>query len=376
MKRSINSDKSSSTRPLLDDCEDENPTDERQSLIEYTNNDGERIQQDNRVRFRQLSSKVSSLTVNANLSDEGIELRENLATKDPLDVIYYPVQPDDTLGSVCLRYACSINQVKRLNGLINDQDFYGLSRLKLPVGKLGLLKDLLNKKDIPPVGQSDERTGNQTRPRSINCPGSALSLNDDYRSNFRPIQNPVLSSDRIYHSHTSVEASTELQLVDSRNSVNPAIPHSQSFSSIREYGASGINIDVLKSDAPRKPVLAQRNFIKPDLDDKIDIDDLIMNGRETMGKVFQDLDFHVEKVKMSAKGYDQRAADLVDQLDAGNFSADLSREAHPQGPRVPHTFFCNENFGFNYKRLLAFIFLVCVVVPIVYINQLSVVKQA
>jgi hypothetical protein len=97
-------------------------------------------------------------------SDNGCELRSLLSDcnrKETTEYIYYDIQEGDTLHGICLRYACSVSQVKRLNRLMTDQDFHGLTRLKLPLGKFGLLEDLLQQRD-------------QTRHKS--SPGSALSV--------------------------------------------------------------------------------------------------------------------------------------------------------------------------------------------------------
>lgn len=93
---------------------------------------------------------------------------------------YYDIQPSDTLHNICLRFACSLNHVKRLNGLINDQDFYGLRKLKLPLGKLGLLKDFLQANNNVDDGISTEGLPK----RNVISPGSALPV-----KGFRPLIN-------------------------------------------------------------------------------------------------------------------------------------------------------------------------------------------
>lgn len=60
------------------------------------------------------------------------------------DYIYYTVQPGDTLQNLSVRYSCPVASIKRLNNLWSDQDFYGLARIKLPVGKFRLIADLVD----------------------------------------------------------------------------------------------------------------------------------------------------------------------------------------------------------------------------------------
>nr|XP_039265436.1 lysM and putative peptidoglycan-binding domain-containing protein 3-like [Styela clava] len=49
------------------------------------------------------------------------------------------ILPNDTLQSFSLRYGCSINDIKRANGLIKEQDFYALKTIKIPVSRYSLL---------------------------------------------------------------------------------------------------------------------------------------------------------------------------------------------------------------------------------------------
>lgn len=71
------------------------------------------------------------------------------------DFIYYVVQPGDTLQNLSVRYSCSIAAIKRLNNLWSDQEFYALSKVKLPVGKFRLIADVLEPETLQPP---DSRT--------------------------------------------------------------------------------------------------------------------------------------------------------------------------------------------------------------------------
>lgn len=352
-----------------DDDDDDGSTNEEQSLIEKEANKNELLSiSRSGVRFRPPPRKLTSSYVD----EHELEIRGSSSTKEPLDITYYQVQPGDTLQSVCLRYACSVNQVKRLNGLISDQDFYGLNKLKLPVGKLGLLKDILHQPDSS--DSPDQRLGKPTRPKLVNCPGSALSITDNYKPNFKPLLSPAISHNRINECRNSGNCPIAGQ--EERDNVrgSSGFQHSHSFSTLSEFANNTTtNIDMLRTGSSQRLVLNKANFIKADIDDRVDVDDLIMAGHETMGRVFQDLDFHVEQVKMSARGYDQRAAELVNNIgeEKSHGVASINRESSSEESKIPHIFYCNENFGLNYKKLLALIFIVCVVVPFVYINQTS-----
>lgn len=49
----------------------------------------------------------------------------------------------ETLQSIALKYGCRTSELKRLNNLIRDQDFYALTVIKVPVKRFGLLTELI-----------------------------------------------------------------------------------------------------------------------------------------------------------------------------------------------------------------------------------------
>lgn len=65
-------------------------------------------------------------------------------TRHISDYIYYAVQPGDTLLNLSIKYSCSVAAIKRLNNLWSDSEIHGLTTLKLPVGKLRLIEDVLS----------------------------------------------------------------------------------------------------------------------------------------------------------------------------------------------------------------------------------------
>lgn len=59
------------------------------------------------------------------------------------DYIIYQIQKDDTLQKISLKCYCTINDIKRLNNLVSDQDFYALRYIKIPIVKYGILSKVL-----------------------------------------------------------------------------------------------------------------------------------------------------------------------------------------------------------------------------------------
>lgn len=326
-----------------------------------------------------------------------------------VEFTYYVIQPGDSLHGICLRYACPISTVRRLNQLMTDQDFYGLRRLKLPLGKFGLLEELLRRQD--PAQQSDllfpdstnhNENNNTKQPMTPikNSPGSALSVTTrrpNY-SQFKPLLSPGYSSDRINElqrdpimGELNGRRSTDLWGQLSSGLPTGSMQHnSHSFSSLRELSplTGHINIDINSTDlSPRSAsatnnfssteAIKQQNFIKSELvpdPSQITIDNLLTDDEPPVKSVFDDLDYHVEKAKAAAESYERRAAEIVNGIDTSNDGAQAP-ERTTRVSKIPELFFSGENFGLNFKKLIALIIFVCLVIPLIYMNPANIVKQ-
>uniref|UniRef100_A0A5S6QBU2 LysM domain-containing protein n=1 Tax=Trichuris muris TaxID=70415 RepID=A0A5S6QBU2_TRIMR len=64
---------------------------------------------------------------------------------------WYSLSPDDTLQKVALKFSLTVNELKRINGLVSDQDFFALKALRIPDNRLQhLTTELRLKTDIAP----------------------------------------------------------------------------------------------------------------------------------------------------------------------------------------------------------------------------------
>ncbi|XP_043565017.1 lysM and putative peptidoglycan-binding domain-containing protein 3 [Chiloscyllium plagiosum] len=78
------------------------------------------------------------------LRPRGKEKIRRTTSKDRLDDIVYliwEIQEGDTLNALALQYCCTVADIKRVNNLIKDQDFFALRSVKIPVKKITLLGD-------------------------------------------------------------------------------------------------------------------------------------------------------------------------------------------------------------------------------------------
>lgn len=78
------------------------------------------------------------------------------AARSPKDqTIECDIQPSDTLQSLALKYNIPLAELKRVNNILQDNGFFALKRIKIPVKPASFLKDL-----IPGVHSEDNRRDN------------------------------------------------------------------------------------------------------------------------------------------------------------------------------------------------------------------------
>ncbi|CAG0891202.1 unnamed protein product [Cyprideis torosa] len=59
------------------------------------------------------------------------------------NVVVKPVEPGDTLQNLSVRFNCSVAELKRVNGLISEQEFFALSTIRIPTAPHSVLQDLI-----------------------------------------------------------------------------------------------------------------------------------------------------------------------------------------------------------------------------------------
>ncbi|XP_055968405.1 lysM and putative peptidoglycan-binding domain-containing protein 3 [Sorex fumeus] len=90
------------------------------------------------------------------LRPRGKEKVRRSTSKDRLDdiiVLTKDIQEGDTLNAIALQYCCTVADIKRVNNLISDQDFFALRSIKIPVKKFSSLTETL----YPPKGRQTSR---------------------------------------------------------------------------------------------------------------------------------------------------------------------------------------------------------------------------
>ncbi|KAM6470114.1 lysM and putative peptidoglycan-binding domain-containing protein 3 isoform 1-T1 [Liasis olivaceus] len=78
------------------------------------------------------------------LRPRGREKTRRSTSRERMDDIVFitkDIQEGDTLNALALQYCCSVADIKRVNNLITDQDFFALRTIKIPVKKFSLLTE-------------------------------------------------------------------------------------------------------------------------------------------------------------------------------------------------------------------------------------------
>ncbi|NXN98437.1 LYSM3 protein, partial [Rhinopomastus cyanomelas] len=78
------------------------------------------------------------------LRPRGREKVRRSLSRDRLDdivLLIKDIEEGDTLNAIALQYCCSVADIKRVNNLINDRDFFALRSVKIPVKKFSVLTE-------------------------------------------------------------------------------------------------------------------------------------------------------------------------------------------------------------------------------------------
>ena len=85
--------------------------------------------------------ELENLNIRLKKRGESISSFQGLKPRD--QTMEYVIQPDDTLVSISFKYNVHIAELKRVNMILNDMEFFALKNLKIPVHPASLLTEML-----------------------------------------------------------------------------------------------------------------------------------------------------------------------------------------------------------------------------------------
>ncbi|NXG79237.1 LYSM3 protein, partial [Baryphthengus martii] len=93
---------------------------------------------------------------------------------DDIVLLTKDIQEGDTLNAIALQYCCSVADIKRVNNLINDQDFFALRSIKIPVKKFSVLTET----HVSPKGRPALRPAHSSPDAQESSPSDKFSANE------------------------------------------------------------------------------------------------------------------------------------------------------------------------------------------------------
>ncbi|XP_053557462.1 lysM and putative peptidoglycan-binding domain-containing protein 3 [Bombina bombina] len=97
------------------------------------------------------------------LRPRGREKTRRSTSKERLDDIVFiskDINEGDTLNFIALQYCCTVADLKRYNNFINDQDFFALRSIKIPVKRFSVLTET----HLSPKGKTSRTMSFQPSP--------------------------------------------------------------------------------------------------------------------------------------------------------------------------------------------------------------------
>lgn len=85
--------------------------------------------------------------------ESGGDTSTELQNVNKIDFIYHTIKPNETLQGIALKYNCTVSKLRLHNHLMSDNTFHGLTVLKIPVVRNGLLKEQLTSEQSTSAGE-------------------------------------------------------------------------------------------------------------------------------------------------------------------------------------------------------------------------------
>ncbi|MBN3285436.1 LYSM3 protein, partial [Polyodon spathula] len=144
------------------------------------------------------------------------------------DIVYLvrDIKEGDTMNAIALQYFCSVADIKRANNLLNEQDFFALRSIKIPVKKFSVLTETHSPsvlKQLTPADGSTPET--KEAEAALGSSSSTESVGNYLQEVDKDIEQLVKSSD------------------SSRGSLNEVVSF---FSSPRQLGVAERRVSVRK----------------------------------------------------------------------------------------------------------------------------------
>ena len=154
--------------------------------------DKERENDETKVLLDQESIRLESLHYKKSEDNNSRRIR-----MPPGQAIQCEIQPSDNLASLSLKYRVPIAEIKRVNNILNEQGFYALKRIKIPVKPYSLLlSDHMHESE---EGKNSDWLGLEELSASTDSDRMrkemvSISIAEDQRLSKEPVRIPLMAS--------------------------------------------------------------------------------------------------------------------------------------------------------------------------------------
>lgn len=237
--------------------------------------------------------------------------------------ITYDVQPGDTLQNISVRFSCPVASIKRFNNLLSDQEFFGLSKLRLPAGKVQLSRDAL----LP-----------------TKTDGLLVDVSDTNRiENFTSAQS----------SHTTGLGSTipsvNKQTLETFCDNHQAAVQTHDARQYRNHSANHIDYDYCNN-----------------------VDENNDNSKLATSNMLGDLDKRISAMKLAATSYEDKSSEIFQSLAQSGSPPTMDDIRNMMARRQAEVLIKDmTDTDLSFSGLILFIFIVCLICPLAYIIYLE-----
>ena len=324
------------------DEEEEFGLNEKQPLILNTGNNFELKQRSS--QHRQTPKLLNNGNKNLNCS-----LQQTQRTNH----ILYEIRPGDTLLSISLACQCTLEELKRMNGLMREQEFYGLRHLKIPAWKLGVFSQALQ-----------------------NNGGSKLIDDHSPAENMLATNSPLIVGNKLIVSHLPHSISSPNLPVNQSADINNETDRSTDLPMINELGVAIVS----NCTQPGNPIPGQAASLVIDVSSKQSISSspaVVGIDQPTDPQSFlSSLDQSVEQIRKQTAVLQQQSGFACSNAFASDFNAHLSNaftsQAIQTGSQTAQStsnsaFNCDgADCGLSWTWVVCIALFVCVLGPLLY----------
>jgi len=131
----------------------------RRHSFSYGGNSSNELAESESLLGGEFESPHELENLNPRLKKRGESISNFPVLKSRDQTMEYMIQPDDTLVSISFKYKVQVAELKRVNMILKDAEFFALKKMKIPVHPTSLLTEILPGDPSPEQGVFQNNNG-------------------------------------------------------------------------------------------------------------------------------------------------------------------------------------------------------------------------